>query len=258
MVPAERPTATFRFYGDLADFHPGAGPTRASPLPEATTVKDAVEARGVPHVEIGLVLADGEPAGFGHRLHGGERVAVYPQFAPGGLVPDGAIGPAGSGPARFALDGHLGTLARRLRLLGLDTWYRNEIDDADLVALAVAEDRTVLTRGVDLLKRAALERGAWIRATDPERQVLEVVDRFTLDAAIAPYTRCLGCNGSLRAATADEAAGAPAGAREDGSDFTVCSECGRLYWRGGHADSLDAIVARVRAHCTRRRAGRRD
>ena len=255
MAAGERPTATFRFYGDLNDFIPGAGPNMASPLPEASTVKDAVEARGVPHVEIGLVLVDGEPAGFGHRLQGGERVAVYPRFAHGGLVPDGAVGPAGLDPARFALDGHLGTLARRMRLLGLDTWYRNEIDDADLVSLAVAEDRTVLTRDIGLLKRAALERGAWIRAIDPDQQVLEVVDRFAVDAAIAPYTRCLRCNSSLRAATAGEAAGAPEGAREDASDFTVCSDCDRLYWQGGHAASLDAMIDRVRAQRARSATG---
>jgi len=246
------PTATFRFYGDLANFLTASEVTETSPLPEVTTVKDAVEARGVPHVELGLVLVDGEPAGLDHRLNGGERVAVYPRVAPDGLVPDGAIGPSGPGPARFALDGHLGTLARRMRLLGLDTWYRRDVDDADLVALAGAEDRTVLTRDVELLKRSAVERGAWIRATDPERQILEVVDRFALGAEIDPYTRCLRCNGSLRPATADEVAGAPAGARERGTDFTVCADCGHLYWRGGHAAALDAVIARVLAHCDRR------
>ena len=250
-----RPTAICRFYGDLVDFLAAGGQVRAG-LAEATTVKDTIEARGVPHVEVGLVLVDGRPSGFDRRLRGGERLAVYPRFAPGGLVPDGAIEPVGPGPARFALDGHLGTLARRLRLLGIDTWYRNHVDDPDLVDLAVAEDRTVLTRDVDLLKRRVLTRGAWIRSTDPDRQVLEVVDRFSLDDHLAPYARCLRCNGPLRDATEAEGATAPAGARRTGDRFTTCADCGHLYWRGGHTVALDAVVARVQAHIERRRTAK--
>lgn len=229
-------TATFCFHGDLADLLGGRGPTVEAALAEGTTVKDAVEARGVPHVEVGLVQVDGEGVGFGHRLVGGERVEVHPRSAPA------------PGPVRFALDGHLGTLARRLRLLGIDTWYRAEVDDAELADLAVATDRIVLTRDVGLLKRGTLTRGAWIRATDPDEQLLEVVDRFALGEHLAPYARCLRCNGRLRAATAEESAAAPEGARRAHDRFQACADCAQLYWRGTHTAALDALIARVRAH----------
>jgi len=229
-------TAMINFHGDLADFLGDRGPTGEAALPEATTVKDTIESLGVPHVEVGLVLVDDEVADLGHRLFGGEQVDVHPRAEP---WPD---------PVRFALDGHLGTLARRLRLLGFDTWYRSDVDDADLVEQAVATDRIVLTRDVGLLKRAALTQGAWVRATGPDEQVLQVVDRFALGDRLAPYTRCLRCNGRLRPATTEEAAAAPEGARREHDRFQICADCGRLYWRGTHTLGLDALVARIRDH----------
>jgi uncharacterized protein with PIN domain len=245
---AERPppTATFRFYGDLCDLPAVDHPTLTARLSRGATVKDAVEARGVPHVEVGLVLVAGEPVGLDHHLAGGERVAVYPRPSDPAWRPDGAVGPAGPAPARFALDGHLGTLARRLRLLGLDTWYRHDVDDAELAGVAAAEDRVVLTRDVGLLKRSVLCWGAWVRSTDPEDQTAEVVGRFDLGGRLAPYTRCPRCNGHLRPATEDEAAAAPAGTRRPGQGFEACEDCGHLYWQGSHTRDLDRLVARAR------------
>lgn len=231
-----RPTATIAFGGDLADFLGARGPIVQAVLAESTTVKDTIESVGVPHVEVGVVRVDGESVALGHRLFGGEQVEVNPRA---GRWPD---------PVRFALDGHLGTLARRLRLLGVDTWYRADVDDADLVARAVADHRIVLTRDIGLLKRGALTDGAWVRATDPDEQLLEVVDRFALGGRLQPYSRCVRCNGPLRPATTEEAAAAPEGARHQHDRFTVCADCARLYWRGGHTAGLDAVLTRVRDH----------
>ena len=234
--PSARPTATITVHGDLVDFLSAERATVEALLAESTTVKDTIESVGVPHVEVGLVRVDGDAVDPGRRLFGGERVEVHPRAGP---WPD---------PVRFALDGHLGTLTRRLRLLGFDTWYRTDIDDADLVAEAVADHRIVLTRDIGLLKRGALTSGAWVRATDPDEQLLEVVDRFALGGRLRPYTRCLRCNGDLRPATAAEAAAAPEGARREHDRFQICADCARLYWRGTHTAGLDAVIARVRDH----------
>lgn len=242
-------TATFRFYGDLNDFVPTRrrGVASEHVLPEPTTVKDATEAQGVPHVEVGSVLVDGEPVGLDRRLRGGERVAVYPRFM--FLEPDEPAAPPLPDPRRFALDGHLGALARRLRLLGFDTWYRPQVDDADLARVAVDEGRILLTRDLGLLKRGALVLGAWVRATDPDQQVLEVVDRFSLGDRLAPFTRCLRCNATLRPAGVVEVeAGVPPLARSAHTTFRACTGCGRLYWRGSHVPALDATIGAVRRH----------
>ena len=54
---------------------------------------------------------------------------------------------------RFVVDGMLGSLARWLRLLGYDADYDNRRDDAELVRLARAENRVLLTRDQELAAR---------------------------------------------------------------------------------------------------------
>ena len=39
-----------------------------------------IEALGVPHTEVELVLVSGESVGFERMLEEGDRVAVYPKF----------------------------------------------------------------------------------------------------------------------------------------------------------------------------------
>lgn len=242
-------TATFRYYADLNDFlrPERRGVATTHPLPAATTVKDATESQGIPHVEVGAVLVDGEPTTLQRRLHGGERVAVYPRFC--SLEPDVATVPPLPDPRRFVLDGHLGALARRLRLLGFDTWYRAHADDDELAAVSAVDQRILLTRDIGLLKRSVVVHGAWVRATDPDRQVLEVVDRCCLGSRLAPFTRCLRCNGRLGPADADQvAARVPPTVRREHRDFQACDTCGQVYWRGSHADALEQVVEAVRRH----------
>ena len=77
----------------------------------------------MPHTEIGLVLVNGKPIGLESRIRDGDVVDVYS----GGSLP---------GPPRFVLDTHLGRLARYLRMLGLDTLYRNDYRDDELARLS--------------------------------------------------------------------------------------------------------------------------
>lgn len=141
---------------------------------------------------------------FTHRLSGGERVAVYPMFERFELGGTNHLRPKPLREPRFVLDVHLGRLASYLRLLGFDTLYRNDYDDDELLAISRAQHRILLTRDTGLLKRSALTHGAFLHATDPRRQLREVLDRFQLDARIAPFTRCARCNGPVNAMAPDE------------------------------------------------------
>ena len=238
--------ATIRFYGDLQVLASDAdrgGEVRV-PLGHPRSVKDAIESCGVPHTEVDLVLVNGDSVGFAHPIRAGDRVSAYPPFA--NLEVPSAVRPSPRETTAFLLDVHLGRLAGRLRLLGFDAAYRNDADDDALAAQAAAEQRWLLTRDRGLLMRAAVTHGYLLRSTDPREQVLEVVRRFDLYAAVQPLTRCATCNGLLTAvAKADVDHLLQPGTRRDHDTFVQCTACGQLYWEGSHSGELAAFIASV-------------
>lgn len=238
----------FRFYEELNDYLPLELRKRTFVRSIAGTpaVKDAIEAIGVPHTEIDLILVDGRSVRFNHQLRGGERVAVYPEFERFDITPIHRLRPRPLREPRFVADVHLGALARYLRLLGFDTRYENHLADAELAALTARERRILLTRDVGLLKRKAVVRGQWLRDRDPERQLEEVVDALQLARALRPFTRCMICNGRLSPLSRVAAATlVPPRAYRRYRVFLRCAQCGRVYWRGTHYKRLQELVARI-------------
>jgi uncharacterized protein with PIN domain len=238
----------FRFYEELNDFLP---PVRRKQTFEhefdgTPSVKDRIEALGVPHTEVDLILVDEVSVDFGHLLRGGERVAVYPTFERLDLTGVTKLRPRPLREPTFVLDVNLGRLAGYLRLLGFDTRYRNDFADLELVDISLAEHRIVLTRDRGVLKRSALTHGAFLHETDPRRQLREVLDRFDLRSRIAPFTRCARCNGLLAPVPRDEAlAEVPPGVARRGHEFSRCRDCAQLYWPGSHLPKLRRRLSEV-------------
>ncbi|MFU8841942.1 MAG: Mut7-C RNAse domain-containing protein [Nitriliruptoraceae bacterium] len=234
-----------RLYAELAEL---AGAIEvAVPIRSPRSVKDAVESCGVPHPEIGLLLVDSQPVGFGHRLSGGERVAVFPPFRSIELSGVTTVEPPPVAP-RFVLDVHLGTLTRRLRLLGFDCWYRTDVDDHELAEVAVAEGRILLTRDRGLLMRRVISHGYCPRSDDPDQQAQEVVRRFRLEEQLAPWTRCVRCNGLLRRVARDVVLELlPPRTRTEFDEFARCDSCGQVYWPGSHVEAMRGFLERSAA-----------
>ncbi|MFB7528310.1 Mut7-C RNAse domain-containing protein [Streptomyces sp. NPDC056178] len=201
-----------------------------------STLGHVVESLGIPLTEAGQILVDGRPVTVSHIPGAGELVEVRaverPQRVPGA-------------PLRFLLDVHLGTLARRLRLLGVDAAYESEdIGDAALATRSADERRVLLSRDRGLLHRRELWAGAYVYSDRPEDQLRDVLERFT--PSLAPWTRCTACNGPLKAADKDSVSDQlEHGTRSSYDVFAQCTECDRVYWRGAHHTHLDAIVARA-------------
>jgi uncharacterized protein with PIN domain len=240
---------TFRFYEELNDFLAPACRKRdvARAWVPGATVKHMMESLGVPHTEVELVLVAGESVGFGHVLRPGDRVAVYPTFEAFDVAPLVRVRAEPLRVTRFLADAHLGGLARLLRMAGFDTVCENAWRDEEIVRRALAERRIVLTRDRALLMRRELTHGCYVHAQEPARQAEEIVDRLDLRRAARPFTRCLVCNGLLRAlAAADIPATVPPGVRARHDRFAACAGCGRVYWEGTHwkrmRAKLDALL----------------
>jgi uncharacterized protein len=238
----------FRFYEELNDFlHPECRKRSFTHAFDGTpSVKDRIESLGVPHTEVDMILVDGHSVTFAHKLHGGERVAVYPMFERFELAEANRLRPQPLREPAFVLDVHLRRLAAYLRLLGFDCLYRNDFNDDELLAISRAEHRTVLTRDTGLLKRAALTHGAFLHDTDPRRQLREVLDRFQLESRIAPFTRCARCNDAVESIPGEQAAAlVPARVASLQSEFSRCRSCGQVYWPGSHLTRLRQRLAEV-------------
>lgn len=241
-------SARFRFHGDLEDHLPperrGRLLVQSFGLPAG--VKDLIEALGVPHPEVDLILANGEAVGFSYPVKDGDHIDVYPDALDAPST--SRLRPRPVPPVRFVLDEHLGRLARYLRLLGFDAWWHPGTDDDELARRSAEDGRVLLTRDRGLLKRGAVQLGAYVRETDPRGQVLEVVRRFDLAGHLDPFTRCLVCNGRLEPAQPAEVAGrVPPAVGRSQARFSTCPDCFRVYWEGSHHERLSALVERVRA-----------
>ena len=233
--------AEFRFYEELNDFLPPERRKTAfrQGFQGTPAVLDLIQAIGVPHTAVDLVLVDGRSVGFDTRLHGGERVAVYPVFERLDISPLVHLRPRPLRRTRFALDVHLGRLARDLRLLGFDSSYRRGWDDDELIEHALDERRIILTRDVGLLKHRRVTHGYWLRSDDPERQLDEIIEALDLMRQARPFSRCRECNGEIeplaRESLGPEVDPAIRGRFER---FWRCKDCRRVYWRGSHYQRL--------------------
>ncbi|WP_338702340.1 Mut7-C RNAse domain-containing protein [Streptomyces sp. Q6] len=201
-----------------------------------STLGHVVESLGVPLTEVGALVVDGRTAPTGHIPAAGEHVEVRPvarpQHVPGA-------------PLRFLLDVHLGTLARRLRLLGIDAAYEaTDIGDPALAALSAAERRVLLSRDRGLLRRRELWAGAYVYSDRTDDQLRDVLSRFAPE--LSPWTRCTACNGVLAEARKEDVADRlEGGTRATYDVFARCTACDHVYWRGAHHDRLEAMVAQV-------------
>jgi hypothetical protein len=120
-------TALFYFHSSLNDFLPFAQKSVNQPyaFKGAPAVKDAIEAIGVPHVEVNMILVNSAPVSFSYPLKDKDEVQVYPAGKAYQWPKEMALIQPPADPVRFVADVHLGTLARHLRMLGFDTVYSN-------------------------------------------------------------------------------------------------------------------------------------
>ena len=203
------------------------------PCDGTSTVGHLVESLGVPLTEVGALTINGRQAAASERPQDGDVVDVGPVSRPQQVPVT---------PLRFLLDVHLGTLARRLRLLGVDAAYSNDADDDELIAQANEQHRVLLTQDRGLLRRRILRHGGYVRGARPDEQLRDVLDRFA--PPLAPWTVCSACNGRLSPVPkTDIEQDLQPGTRRTYDVFARCAGCGRVYWRGAHSRRLEGIVA---------------
>ena len=240
--------AHFRFYEELNDFLPIDMQKRdvAYSFRGNPGIKDPIEALGVPHTEIELIVVNGQSVGFGYQLQHNDRVSVYPMFESLDITPVVRLREKPLRRTAFVLDVNLGKLARLLRLCGFDVKYRNDYRDRDVVDIGVDEQRIILTRDRRLLHHKTITHGYWLRSLCPDDQLKEVLQRFDLSRQVRPFHRCIECNGTIE--SVDKAAVLellePL-TKKHYQDFYRCVDCGKVYWKGSHYDHMVSRLSRL-------------
>ena len=237
----------FRFIGECTDFL--AEDIRDTSIEYAfddrPSVKDAIEAIGVPHPEVGAIQVGSQYVDFNYLLKENEQVTVYSSsvrsvetYLP--YMPEGELS--------FLLDVHLGGLARYLRMAGFDCMFENkDYGDALLAEVAASENYILLTRDIGLLKRGKVKYARWIRNVSPESQFKEVVEHYQLNNLFKPLSRCVKCNGNIKEVKKEWVKDTvPVGVYEWVEEFRQCDECSQVYWKGTHFEKIQDILAKAK------------
>jgi len=251
-------TVELHFHGDLPIFlsrehRANGGVTRL--LSEKTAVKDIIEASGVPHPEVDLIVSSGNGriplcVDFHWQVQESAHLEIYPVNVTVDSFPTAPHLQTRTA-TRFVADGHLGKLARNLRLLGLDTSYERDADDLRLLEIMVNEQRALLTRDRRLLMHSVVRNGYCPRSSDSFRQTQEVLQRFSLfdgGGNVTPFQRCLRCNSPLESVDKTEiiqALSAEPLTLRYYEEFRRCAGCGKIYWPGTHFQKLAARVSQL-------------
>ena len=240
--------AEFRFYEELNDFLPREKRKKSFTFHYfgRPTIKDAIEACGVPHPEIDIILINGKSVGFDQLLNDGDRVAVYPVFESLDISPLIQLREKPLRKCKFIIDVNLGKLAKSLRMLGFDSLYDNSFKDRDIVDISMNEKRIILTRDQNLLKHKSVTHAYWIRNTDPNQQLKEVLRRFDLLAIISPFKRCMECNGLLKKVEKKQIINLLSeNTATYYSEFYECQSCNKVYWPGSHYKKMKEKTDRL-------------
>ena len=201
----------------------------------------------MPHTAVDVLLVNGNSVCFGYRLRPGDRVAVYPVFESFDVTPLIRLRAEPLRKPAFILDVHLGKLARRLRMLGFDSLYRNDYDDPEIIRIALREERIILTRDRGILKNSLVTHGYWVRAQEAEEQTREILARFDLAILIKPFERCISCNGLLEDVPKEKILDRlPPRTKAAFNDFRRCSNCGKIYWPGSHYQAMNKMIQEMR------------
>jgi len=240
--------AEVRFYSELNEFLAPRrrGRSTAYEFDVSGSVKDLIEALGVPHTEVDLVLANGESVDFSYRVKDGDRISVYPPFEAMDISSQLRVRPLPLRDLRFVADAHLGRLAAYLRMAGFDTAYRSDYKDEELAGISANEKRILLTRDRGLLKRNVVTGGYCVRTTNSRQQFAEVLQRFDLAGSVAPFQRCVHCNELLQPTRKELISERlQPETRQHYEEFSTCPACHRIYWKGSHYRRMQRFLESV-------------
>ena len=241
---------TLFFRGDLCDLltrRPEAGEV-CYPLTRRASLKDIIEAQGIPHPEIKALLVNGAEVDFSYLPVANDRIEVLPLTPVVDVLTATRLRPEPLPAIAFAVDVNIAKLAPLLRMVGMDCWYENNVSDLSLARLAREQRRILLTRDTQLLKRNQVIHGHLVRSQNPEEQLREVINLYGLRPRLNPFSRCMNCNGELTETSKENIYHhLETLTKKYYHSFHQCRGCGKIYWAGSHRQRMEKKISAILA-----------
>jgi hypothetical protein len=194
-----------------------------------------IEALGIPHSQVDLILVNGKSATFNYTVQDGDRVSVYPVFESLNITKITRLRKTPLRRNKFIADINLGHIVKYMRILGFDSYYDPFLSPHEIIEISKRENRIILTQSRKLLKFKAVTHGVFIRPGTPTDQVKQIIDTLDIKDSIQLFSRCLRCNSLLENVTKEKILDRiPPKTKEICDQYVECQFCNKIYWKGTH------------------------
>jgi len=240
--------ATFRFYEELNDFLP---PSRRKNdftirFKGRESVKDLIEALGIPHTEVDLILINGTSVGFNTIVKDRDRISVYPVFESLDIKGVTHLRKLPLRTVRFIADNNIMDVVKYMRALGFDVVVNPAFTPREIIDFSKKENRTILTKSRHLLKFKDVTHGIFIRQGNLKDQIRHILTLLNLFDSVKPFSRCLVCNTILSDAPEERIeTQVPPKVKRRCETYVYCVQCQKIYWQGTHHEKIKAVLADI-------------
>jgi uncharacterized protein with PIN domain len=151
---------------------------------------------------------------------------------------------------KFIVDGMLGSFTRWLRILGYEAEYFKDTSDSFLLERAASENATLLTRDIDLLKRAKDQglQAFYVEGENEADRLSNIAGKLSLRLYVDNIlSRCPACGSTLKRVSVDDVRGmVTEGTLSYYNEFWKCTVCGKIYWQGRHWKKINETLEKAR------------
>jgi hypothetical protein len=240
--------AIFRFYEELNDFLPKRRRKTdfRVDFKRRRSVKDMIEALGVPHTEIDLILVNGKSVDFAYVPKDVDRISVYPVFESLNIENVTRLRKVPLRKTKFIADIHLGDIVKYMRALGFDVFFNPSFSSRKIIDISKMENRIILTKSRRLLKFKEVTHAIYIRPGTTAEQIKRILDYLDIKDSINPFSRCLRCNSVVKSVPKESIADRiPPKTKEFCDQYTYCKFCDKIYWNGTHYIKMNKAIDHI-------------
>ena len=153
--------------------------------------------------------------------------------------------------ARFLAEWHLQKIARWLTLFGYPTEVVPKLTKKEITKCANGRCAVLTTsrRWLNTFKNLKVPYLILPNTEDWITQLCMVLRHFGIKPQLN-LNYCPHCLGELKPISPEEVKGKiPYYSYRCGKNFTVCPQCGKIYWEGAHQKLMDKTLARIEKRC---------